>query len=91
MPSEIKRLLETIENERLATRRGLTGLASVARHAFITARQTTIDQAHARLIELCGEKATDFVEDTIQNADLLYDCQQLKEQLREQTPKNGGR
>lgn len=75
MPGEIKQLLEQIEQEQLAARRGLAGVASVARHAFISARMHTIDQAHQRLLEICGPTATEIVCMALENADLLHDCQ----------------
>lgn len=84
MPSEIKQLLQTIEDEHLAARRGLTGLASVARHDFIQSKQERIDACHNRLLELVGPRATEFVVDIIDSADLLYDCQQARLQMQEQ-------
>lgn len=83
MPSEIKQLLTRIEEEQLAMRRGLTGLASVARHDFITARQQNIDQAHSRLLELCGPQATKFVQTTIDQADILYNVEQARIRIRQ--------
>lgn len=83
MPSEIRQLLEQIEAEHLAARRGLSGLASVARHDFINARYQAIDQCHNRLQELVGTGATKLVAEIIEAADLLYDCQQERERLRE--------
>lgn len=83
MASEIKQLLVRIEEEQLAMRRGLTGLASVARHDFITARQQNIDQAHTRLLELCGPQATSFVQTTIEQADLLYGAEQARIRIRQ--------
>ncbi|MGH2478308.1 MAG: hypothetical protein ACRDHW_01430 [Ktedonobacteraceae bacterium] len=74
MASEMRQLLQRIEDEHLACRRGLTGLASVARHDFIQAKQERIDQCHSRLLELVGDGATQFVADIIDAADLLYDC-----------------
>lgn len=82
MPSEIKQLLDRIEQEHLAARRGLSGLASVARHDFINAKYQAIDQCHNRLRELVGPDATKFVAEVIEAADLLCDCQQARENLR---------
>ena len=77
MPSEIKRLLEQIEEEHLACRRGLTGLASgTARHEFINKKQQQIDLHHGRLIELIGPTATERVAEILESADLLFDCEQ---------------
>lgn len=85
MASEVKQLLERIEAEQLSMRRGLTGLASVARHDFITARQNNIDQAHSRLLELCGPSATTFVHTIIEQADLLYEAEEVCTELRKRT------
>ena len=38
---------------------GMYGLASTARHAFISARYKAIDKAHDRLTELIGHEETD--------------------------------
>ena len=83
MPSEIKQLLDRIEQEHLAARRGLYGLASVARHDFITARQKNIDACHARLPELIGGKATAIVAEVLENADLLYEAEAYRSGLQE--------
>lgn len=91
MASEVKQLLERIEAEQLSMRRGLTGLASVARHDFITARQQNIDQAHSRLLELCGPCATTFVHMIIDQADLLFDAEQTCAALRQGAQQEGTR
>lgn len=85
MPSEIKRLLEQIEQEHLACRRGLIGLAEgTARHEFINARQQKIDQCHTRLLELTGETATECVAEILEAADLLFDCEQARLHMQKQ-------
>ena len=83
MPSEIKQLLERIEAEHLAARRGLYGLASVARHEFITVRQNNIDACHTRLREIIGEKATEIVAEVLECADLLYEVEAYRLGLQE--------
>ncbi len=82
MPSEIRQLLQRIEDEQLAARRGLSDVAITARHDFINVRYHNIDQAHQRLLQLCGPQATGFVYTMIENADLLYDAQQARERMR---------
>ncbi|HEU5383711.1 MAG TPA: hypothetical protein VFV38_50565 [Ktedonobacteraceae bacterium] len=56
--SEIAHLLDQIELEYLAARRGLTGLAETTRHAFITARMERMGKLHENLQEIIGEDAT---------------------------------
>ena len=55
--SEVARILQQIDLEYQAARRGLTGLAECARHAFITARMENIGRLHAQLQGLVGEQA----------------------------------
>ena len=55
--SEVARILQQIEEEYVAARRGLTGLAECARHAFITARMENIGRLHERLQVLVGDQA----------------------------------
>lgn len=94
MPSEYKRLLETIEAERLACWRGLNGLASVARHEFILAKDNSIAACRNRLVELIGdEKVVDqVVHDIVECADMLYEAEKWRteslelEQLEHSTP-----
>lgn len=85
MPSEIKRLLETIEQEELAALRGMSGLASVARHDFIQARQTAMDAAYTRLRELIGEDvANDLTLTRVNCAHLLYEKERWIAQLQQE-------
>ena len=79
MPSEITRLLNQIDQEQQAMRLGLTGLASVARHDFIQAKQARIDACHSRLIELIGEKATELVDGVLESINYLYDCREARD------------
>jgi hypothetical protein len=44
--SEVTQLLHQIEREYIATQRGLTGLAEMAKHAFITARMEQMEKLH---------------------------------------------
>ena len=60
-------------------RQGLTGLASVARHDFIQAKQARIDTYHARLIEVIGEKATELVDGVLESINFFYDCQEAQD------------
>lgn len=87
MPSELKRLLDTIEEERLATLRGMNGFASgTARHAFIQSKRAKIDQCHQRLIELVGDEevVTKCVMEIIDCADCLFDAEQWRAKCLEQ-------
>lgn len=54
--SEVARLLQRIDLEYEAAQRGLTGVAMVARHKFITARMEAIGRYHSALQELVGEQ-----------------------------------
>jgi hypothetical protein len=54
--SEVARLLQQIEAEYGAAKRGLEGYAIAARHEFITARMERMAQHHAALINLVGEQ-----------------------------------
>lgn len=85
MPSEIRQLLQQIEEEHLACRRGLSGLAEgTARHEFINARQQKIDQHHTQLLALIGETATERVAEILEAADLLFDCEQARLHMQKQ-------
>lgn len=91
MPSEIAQILQKIEMEQQAMRQGLTGLASVARHDFIQAKQARIDEHHARLIEVIGEKATELVDGVLESIYFLYDCQNAQPVDNGMLPEVGGR
>ena len=54
--SEVARLLREIETTYEAARRGLSSYAVVSRHDFISARMEQIDQYHASLQQLVGER-----------------------------------
>lgn len=56
--SEIAHLLNLIETEYLAAQQGLTGLATVARHAAIAARTEQLSRLHNDLRALAGDDAT---------------------------------
>jgi hypothetical protein len=53
--SEVARLLQRIEAEYEATKRGLEGYAITARHEFITTRMERMAAHHVALINLVGE------------------------------------
>lgn len=74
VPSEIKRLLEQIELAHLSQRRGKSGLAPMTRQEY-DEKEEEINQCHGRLLELIGEKATFFVEQTRDTADILFDVE----------------
>ena len=56
MTSEIKDLVTRIDNDAIAMYRGLSGLASTARHDFIASKYASIDQSRIRLVELIGNE-----------------------------------
>lgn len=94
MPSEYKRLLNQIESERLSMWRGLNGLASVARHDFIQAKDNRIAECRQELIKFVGDEnvVDEVVHDIIDCADTLYvaekwrlECLEL-EQIQHNTP-----
>lgn len=66
--SEVARLLQQIELEYEAARRGLTGLAfGTARHDFITAKMERMQQCQEQLGQLIGEhEATVLVAQTLE-------------------------
>jgi hypothetical protein len=82
--SEIKRLLEQIEAEQLAALRGMSGLASVARHDFIQTKQVCIDECHSRLLELAGETATQVVAEVIDGVTFRYEYEQRQQEILRQ-------
>ncbi|HEU5378687.1 MAG TPA: hypothetical protein VFV38_24970 [Ktedonobacteraceae bacterium] len=55
--SDIARILNQIEAEYVAARRGLTGLAESARHAAITARMKRMGQFRQSLHAIVGDNA----------------------------------
>lgn len=55
--SEVTRLLEQIEMEYIAGKRGLTGFAESAKHTAITARMEHLGQLHQDLCALVGDDA----------------------------------
>jgi hypothetical protein len=65
--SEVARLLNQIEQEYQASKRGLEGLASgTARHDFINQKTENIGKHHERLVELVGsEQAITLIATTI--------------------------
>ena len=85
MPSEIKQLLERIEEEQLAAYRGLTSYAVVSRHDFINTRQKNIDTSYKRLSVLVGEEvATSLTVELCNCAYLLYQKEQWIAQVRQE-------
>ncbi len=59
--SEVARLLAQIEVEYRSAQSGFTGLAVVARHAFITARMERIHHLQSNLQKIVGEDAVRLV------------------------------
>ncbi|HEU5226368.1 MAG TPA: hypothetical protein VFU49_01060 [Ktedonobacteraceae bacterium] len=53
--SQVAQLLQRIEAEYTAAQQGLYGLASVGRHAFLTARQENIAGLHQQLQSVVGQ------------------------------------
>ena len=54
--SEVAQLLQQIESEYEAASRGVSGLASVARHEYIRARMEQIDGYHKTLQRVVSEQ-----------------------------------
>ncbi|MDQ2906110.1 MAG: hypothetical protein ABI456_13630 [Ktedonobacteraceae bacterium] len=54
--SEVAQIRKQIEAEYIAAQRGLEGLATVARHEYITARMENMDRCHQQLVRLLGEE-----------------------------------
>ncbi|MDQ2906292.1 MAG: hypothetical protein ABI456_21825 [Ktedonobacteraceae bacterium] len=54
--SDVAQLRNQIEAEYIAARRGLEGLAAVARHEYISARMENMDRYHRQLVGLVGEE-----------------------------------
>jgi hypothetical protein len=55
--SEVRRLLEQIDAEYAAAKRGLTGLAQgVSQHEFITKRMERVSELHSELSEIVGSR-----------------------------------
>jgi hypothetical protein len=65
--SDVARILQQIEQEYQASKRGLEGLVSgTARHDFIQKRAETIGQCHEQLTKLIGpEQAIALIANTI--------------------------
>ena len=62
--SEVMCLLRQIEMEYEAAQRGLTGVASVASHQFITARVERIARCHLALVQRVGaQEATRLLDE----------------------------
>ena len=60
--SEVANLLQQIQTEYDAAQLGLAGYAQVSPHAFIEARERTIDTLHGQLATLVGnEEATAII------------------------------
>lgn len=56
--SEVRRLLQQIEQEYQSAQAALTGYAITAQHEFITARLENLSRAHNHLQQLVGADAT---------------------------------
>jgi hypothetical protein len=55
--SEVAQLLAQIEAEYIAATRGISGFASTAKHAAITARMENLGQLHENLRAIVGDDA----------------------------------
>lgn len=64
--SEVRRLLQRIEQEYQAAQAALNGYAVTARHDFITARLENMGRARDRLQQLVGDKATRLMAECIE-------------------------
>lgn len=64
--SEVARLLDQIETEYIASRRGLTGLAATARHAVIAARMEDLGRLYSHLQAMVGEQAIKLIVDRLE-------------------------
>lgn len=71
--SEYKRLLEQIENERIAMWRGLHGYADSSKHAFIQSKEANIAACQQELVKFVGdaEVVKEMVGEIIYCADTL--------------------
>ena len=71
--SEVAQLRRSIQEELEASRRGLSGLASVARHESINKRMGRLDELHGKLASHIGQdKATKFL---LETEAIVYDQQ----------------
>lgn len=66
--SEIAQIKETIAKEYMAAKWGLTAFAQgVAKHAFISARMTQIEESRKALETYVGDKAMSLVVETLES------------------------
>jgi hypothetical protein len=73
--SKVARLLQQIKDEYEAAERGLTGVAQVAQHSFITKRLENMGNAHESLQQLFGpDEAMTLLAQTV------WSCEDLKKQ-----------
>ena len=66
-PSEVAQLLAQIEDEYLAARRGMSGLAATAKHAAISAHMANMGRIHEHLRDIVGEDAIRLIVEHIEN------------------------
>jgi len=59
--SEVARILAQIASEYESATNGLTGIATVARHAFITTRMENMDKLRVELEKCVGDKAIGLI------------------------------
>ncbi len=68
MNSDLQRLIQQIDEEYAAARRGLNGLSATARHEFIRARYRKADMYYEELVRAVGEEKA---------ISILYERQEL--------------
>ncbi len=64
--SEVARILQQIETEYVAARRGLTGFAESAKHAAITARMEHMGLLHQDLQAIVGNDAIRLIAERLE-------------------------
>lgn len=64
--SEVARILQQIETEYVAARRGLTGFAEGAKHAAITARMEHMGLLHQDLQAIVGNDAIRLIAERLE-------------------------
>lgn len=78
MASELRMLLQRIEEESKAMQRGLVGLASVARHEFIQKKWSVMDKTFVEIVDIVG---------TNKACELILQCYEVSETASAETSK----
>ena len=82
--SDVRSLRESIEETYLAAKRGLSGVAMVARHDFIQKKMEVIDGSFRELAQLAGElTASELIITTFELAEAKYALEQEKAALEQ--------